>query len=142
MLNPGKKKRLKSADAGRKVKTAHTPPALQQPTKNRLKRQSLNHQYKALRAQHQDILQTDEDADTNLSIPDWRLDVETEATIKVSIPGTTGKEDQPAVLKTLTHAIIAIAMKPTLPAPEPHVCGWVSRRSHTRWRKWHPHQIC
>ena len=79
---------------------------LQQPTKNRLKRQSLNHQYKALRAQHRDILETEEESNTNLTVPDWRLDQEMEATIRLSIPGITGRDDQPAALKTLTQAMI------------------------------------
>ena len=89
---------------------------LQQPTKNRLKRQSLNHQYKTLRAQHRDILETEEEFNTNLTVPYWRQDQEMEATIRLSVPGKTSRDDHPAALRTLTQAMID---ESTLPAPGP-----------------------
>jgi len=79
---------------------------LQKPLKTRLKRQSINHQYKQLKRQHRDILDQEDSPDANLRIPDWRLDHEMEATITCSVPGIFSIEQPPAVLKTLSLAMI------------------------------------
>ena len=90
----------------RRLPSHHLHHRLEQPTKNRLKRQSLNHQYKALRAEHRDVLPPDKESCTNLALPDWRLDQEMEATISLTVPGIISKDQQPATLKTLTLAMI------------------------------------
>lgn len=90
----------------RRLPSHHLHHRLEQPTKNRLKRQSLNHQYKALRAQHSDVLAAKGESCTDLALPDWRLDQETEAIIRLRVPGITTKDQQPATLKILTLAMI------------------------------------
>lgn len=105
----GRRRDLKVLMQGEKLRRLPSHPLhdrLQQPTKNRLKRQSLNHQYKALRAQYADILPVEEETCVELAPPDWRLDQEVQATISLSVPGITVKDQLPAALKPLTLAMM------------------------------------
>nr|KAG5705581.1 hypothetical protein BaRGS_034779 [Batillaria attramentaria] len=105
----GRRRDLKVLIQGEKIRRLPSHPLhqrLQQPTKNRLKRQSLNHQYKALRVQYDDVLEAKDETCTHLTLTDWRLDREMEATISLRVPGITTKDQQPAALKTLTLAMI------------------------------------
>ena len=77
---------------------------LAQPTKNRLKRQSLNHQYKELSRTHQDIVDVPIEL---LTDPAWQPDRETDIHIFLSVPGITSKEQLPGELRNLTLALIA-----------------------------------
>ena len=104
-----RRRNLKVLLQGEKLKRLPTHPLhsrLQQPTKNRLKRKSLNHQYKALRGEYSNILKTEEETCTNLSLPDWRLDQEMEATISLRVPGIYSKDQPSTALKNLTLAMI------------------------------------
>ena len=65
---------------------------LAQPTKNRLKRQSLNHQYKELSRTHRDIVDVPIEL---LTDPAWQPDRETDVQIFLSVPGITSKEQLP-----------------------------------------------
>ena len=80
----------------------HTNLAL--PTKNRLKRQSLNYQYKELYRTHQDIVDVPIEL---LTDPAWQPDRETDIKIVLSVPGITSKEQHPGELRNLTLALIA-----------------------------------
>ena len=77
---------------------------LAQPTKNRLKHQSLNHQYKELSRTHQDIVDVPIEL---LTDPAWQPDRETDIQIFLSVPGITSKEQLPGELRNLTLALIA-----------------------------------
>ena len=77
---------------------------LAQPTKNRLKRQSLNHQHKELSRTHQDIVDVPIEL---LTDPAWQPDRETDIQIFLSVPGITSKEQLPGELRNLTLALIA-----------------------------------
>ena len=77
---------------------------LAQPTKNRLKRQSLNHQYKELSRTHQDIVDVPIEL---LTDPAWQPDRETDIQFFLSVPGITSKEQLPGELRNLTLALIA-----------------------------------
>ncbi|KAK7501859.1 hypothetical protein BaRGS_00006945 [Batillaria attramentaria] len=58
------------------------------------------------RVQYDDVLEAKDETCTHLTLTDWRLDRETEATISLRVPGITTKDQQPAALKTLTLAMI------------------------------------
>ena len=77
---------------------------LAQPTKNHLKRQSLNHQYKELSRTHQDIVDVPIEL---LTDPAWKPDRETDIQMFLSVPGITSKEQLPGELRNLTLALIA-----------------------------------
>ena len=77
---------------------------LAQPTKNRPKHQSLDHQYKELSRKHQDIV----DAQIELlADPVWRPDRKADVQMFLSVPGITSKEQLPGELRNLTLALIA-----------------------------------
>ena len=77
---------------------------LAQPTNNRLKRQSLNGQYKELSRTHEDIV----DMPTELlTDPPWKPDRDADIQIFLSVPGITSKEKLPGELRNLTLALTA-----------------------------------
>ena len=77
---------------------------LEQPTKIRLKRQSLNHQCKELSRTHQDIVDVPVEL---LTDPAWKPDREADIQMFLSVPGITPKEQLPVELRNLTLALIA-----------------------------------
>ena len=79
---------------------------LEQPTKNRLKRTSLNHKYKGLSTVHKEVLQTGEETPNPLPLPEWRPDDEADITISLTVPGITSKDQAETALKNLTLAMI------------------------------------
>ena len=102
-----RRRSLKILIQGEKLRRLPSHPVhtnLAQPTKNRLKRQSLNHQYKELSRTHQDIV----DVPTELlTDPAWQNDRETDIQIFLSVPGITSKEQLPGELRNLTLALTA-----------------------------------
>ena len=99
-----RKRSIKVLEQGEKLKRLSSRPLhekLGQPTKNRLKRLSLNHQYKDLRGAHEDILNVLCDL---LAPPNWRPDQD--AQIHLSVPGITSRDQLPDDLRTLTLAMI------------------------------------
>ena len=102
-----RRRSLKILFQGEKLRRLPSHPLhtnLAQPTKNRLKRQSLNHQYKELSRTHQDIV----DVPTELlTDPAWQPDRETDIQMFLSVPGITSKEQLPGELRNLTLALIA-----------------------------------
>ena len=76
---------------------------LAQPTKNHLKRQSLNHQYKELSRTHQDIVDVPVEL---LTDPAWKPDRETDIQMFLSVPGIASKELLPGEFRNLTLALI------------------------------------
>ena len=95
---------LMQGEKMRRLPSHHLHHRLQQPTKNRLKRQSLNHELKALQKLHPSI--TSQECSTDLVQPDWQLDQEINVPINLSVPGITKKDQQPAALKSLTLEMI------------------------------------
>ena len=79
----------------------HTNPA--QPTKNRLKHQSLNSQYKELSRTYQDIVDVPIELLTDLA---WKPDREADIQMFLSVPGITSKEQLPGELRNLNLALI------------------------------------
>ena len=79
---------------------------LEQPTKNRLKRTSLNHKYKGLSTEHKEVLQIGEETPNPLPLPEWRPDDEADITISLTVPGITCKDQAETALKNLTLAMI------------------------------------
>ena len=77
---------------------------LAQPTKNRLKCQSLNHQYKELSRTHQDIVDVPIEL---LTDPAWKPDREADMQMFLSVPDITSKEQLPVELRNLMLALIA-----------------------------------
>ena len=77
---------------------------LAQPTKNRLKRQSLNHRYTELSRTHQDIVDVPAEL---LTDPAWKPDRETDIQMFLSIPGITSKEQLPGEFRNLMLALTA-----------------------------------
>ena len=75
-----------------------------QSNKNRLKRQSLNHQYKELSRTHQDIVDVPVELLTDSA---WKPDREADIQMFLSVPGITSKEQLPGELRNLTLALIA-----------------------------------
>ena len=102
-----RRRSLKIRIQGEKLRRQPSHPLntnLAQPTKNRLKRQSLNHQYKELSRTHQDIVDVPIEM---LTDPSWQPDRETDIHIFLSVPGITSKEQLPGELRNLTLALIA-----------------------------------
>jgi hypothetical protein len=82
---------------------------LQDPTKNRLKRKSLNHLVKEMQRDNADILVADPDLQENLASSCWRP-VTVHAEVRTAIPGITTKEDQSEVaLRALTLSEIDLS---------------------------------
>ena len=77
---------------------------LAQPTRYRLKRQSLNHQYKELSRKNQDTVDTPVEL---LTDPVWRPDREADVQMFLSVSGITSKEQLPRELRNLTLALTA-----------------------------------
>ena len=77
---------------------------LVQPTKNRLKRQSLNHQDKELSRTHQDIVDVSIELLTDTA---WRPDTEVDIQMFLSVPGITSKEQLPGEFRNLILALTA-----------------------------------
>ena len=87
-----RRRSLKILIQGEKLRRLPSHPLhtnLAQPTKNRLKRQSLNHQYKELPRTHQDIVDVPVEL---LTDPAWQPDRETDIQMFLSVPGITSKE--------------------------------------------------
>ena len=102
-----RRRSLKILIQGEKLRRLPSHPLhtnLAQPTKNRLKRQSLNHQYKELSRTHQDIVDMPVEL---LTDPAWQLDRKTDIQMFLSVPGITSKEQLPGELRNLTLALIA-----------------------------------
>ena len=102
-----RKRSLKILMQGEKLRRLPSHPLhtnLAQPTKNRLKRQSLNHQYKKLSRTHQDIVDVPKEL---LTDPTWKPDRETDIQMFLSVSGITSKEQLPGELRNLTLALIA-----------------------------------
>ena len=103
-----RRRSLKILIQGEKLRRLPSHPLhtnLAQPTKNHLKRQSLNHQYKELSRTHQDIVDVPIDL---LTDPTWKPDRETDIQMFLSVPGIiTSKEQLPGELRNLTLALIA-----------------------------------
>ena len=74
---------------------------LSQPTKNRLKRKSMNHHCKTLNRQYAEILQSEDDAES-FQFQDWESLSDLNITIRTDIPGITSKQQSPDELRTLT----------------------------------------
>ena len=83
----------KSSSREKKAQTWHKP---------RLKRQSLNHQYKELSSTHQDIVDVPIEL---LTDPAWKPDKEADIQMLLSVPGITSKEELPGKLRNLTLAL-------------------------------------
>ena len=77
---------------------------LAQPTKNRLKLQSLNHQYKELSRTHQDTVDVPVEL---LTDPAWKPDRDADIQMFLSVPGITSKEQLPGELRNVTLALTA-----------------------------------
>ena len=106
-VEPLERRSLKSLIQGEKLRRLPSHPLntnLAQPTKNRLKRQSLNHQYKELSRTHQDIVDVPIEL---LTDPAWKPDRETDIQMFLSVPGITSKEQLPGELRNLTLALTA-----------------------------------
>ena len=88
---------------GEKTEKAAFLPSTQ-PTKNHLKRQSLNHQYKELSRTHQDTVDVPIEL---LTDPAWKPDREADIEMFLSVPGITSKEQLPGEIRKLTLALIA-----------------------------------
>ena len=63
------------------------------PTKNRLKRKSLNHLTKELRKTQSDILDQEIGAESHLTIKNWELTAQTYTT-ELEVPGLSSRQDQ------------------------------------------------
>ena len=101
-----RRRSLKILIQGEKLRRLPSHPLhtnLAQPTKNRLERQSLNHQYKELSGTHQDIVDVPEEL---LTDPAWKPDREADIHMFLSVPGITSKEQLPGELRNLTLALI------------------------------------
>ena len=102
-----RRRSLKILIQGEKLRRLPSHPLhtnLAQPTKNLLKRQSLNHQYKELSRTHQDIVDVPVEL---LTDPAWQPDRETDIQMFLSVPRITSKEQLPGELRNLTLALIA-----------------------------------
>ena len=102
-----RRRSLKILIQGEKLRRLPSHPLhtnLAQPTKNRLKRQSLNHQYKELSRTHQDIVDVPIEL---LTDPAYEPDRETDIQMFLSVPGITSKEQLLGELRNLTLALIA-----------------------------------
>ena len=102
-----RRRSLKILIQGEKLRTLPSHPLhtnLAQPTKNRFKPQSLNHQYKELSRTHQDIVDVPIEL---LTDPARKPDRETDIQMFLSVPGITSKEQLPGELRNLTLALIA-----------------------------------
>ena len=102
-----RRRSLKILIQGEKLRRLPSHPLhtnLAQPTKNRLKRQSLNRQYKELSRTHQDIVDVPIEL---LTDPAWKPDRETDIQMFLSVPGITSKEQLLGELRNLTFALIA-----------------------------------
>ena len=97
-------KKSQNPHPGRKLPSHPLHTSLAQPTKNRLKRQSLNHQYKELSITHQDIVDVPVEL---LTDPTWKPDRESDMQMFLSVPAITSKEQLPGELSNLTLALIA-----------------------------------
>ena len=79
---------------------------LSAPTKNRLKRQSLNHLSRALRKPQEDILDADVSVETNLTHRDWNT-APFATCIELEVPGLEYRQQQsPPAEKALTLAML------------------------------------
>jgi len=101
-----KRRNLKILLQAEKMKRLHSHPLhdkLAQPTKNRLKRQSLNHLYKDLRGRYREVTDV-----PYQPLPDacWRPDQEADITLHMTVPGITSREQLPADLLALTKSMI------------------------------------
>ena len=77
------------------------------PTKNRLKRKSLNHLTKELRRKESEILDKEITAESHLSITNWNLTSET-YTIELEVPGLSSRQEQnPALEKSNTLEMLS-----------------------------------
>ena len=102
-----RRRSLKILIRGEKLRRLPSHPLhtnLAQPTKNRLKRQSLNRQYKEVSRTHQDIVDVPVEL---LTYPAWQPDREIDIQMFLSVPGITSKEQLPGELRNLTLALIA-----------------------------------
>ena len=101
-----RRRNLRIVQQGEKLRRLPSHPLhslLNQPTKNRLKRQSLNHHYKALRREDSDITGA---PCQPLSLGGWRPDDEADVTISLSVPGITSRDQLAPDLKSLTLQMI------------------------------------
>ena len=97
-----RRRSLKILIQGEKLRRLPSQPLhtnLAQSTKNRLKRQSLNHQYKELSTRHQDIVDVPVEL---LTDPAWKPDREAEAQMFLTVPGITSYEQLSGELRNLT----------------------------------------
>ena len=102
-----RRRSLKILIQGEKLRRLPSHPLhtnLAQLTKNRLRRQSLNHQYKELSRTHQDIVAVPTEL---LTDPAWTPDRDADIQTSLSVPGITSKEQLPGELRNLTLALIA-----------------------------------
>ena len=102
-----RRRSLKILIQGEKLRRLPSHPLhtnLAQPTQNRLKRQSLNHQYKELSRTHQDTVDVSIELLTDLA---WQPDRETDIQMFLSVSGITSEEQLPGELRNLTLALIA-----------------------------------
>ena len=84
---------------------------LRQPTKNRLKRQSLNHQSKELSRAQGDLLDIPSEP---LVAPNFRPDERASPQIIMSVPGIMSRDQLPAHLKALTQAMVEDRYPPSV----------------------------
>ena len=132
----------KAALQGEKMKRLATHPlhnALQQGTKNRLKRRSLNHQVKDLQAQHTDILETNPEHCEMLAPCSW-VSRKNLPAIQSEVPGLKEKGAQsPALQRALTLEMIQARY------PKKHLDPHLHRRLRgercQEWRKWCLHLL-
>ena len=98
-----RRRSLKILIQGEKLRRLPSHPRhtnLAQPTKSRLKRQSLNHRYKELSRTHHDIAEL-------LTDPAWKPDRDAVIHMFLSVPSITSKEQLHGELRNLTLALIA-----------------------------------
>ena len=100
-----KLKILTQAEKSKRLPTHPLHDLLDKPTKNRIKRQSLNHQCKTLSRQYADTLQTNRNPKP-LVYPKWKTMEGNNADIQKKIPGIHSKEQPPAELKALASELI------------------------------------
>ena len=101
-----RRRSLKILIQGEKLRRLPSHPLhtnLVEATKYRIKRQSLNNQYKELSRTHQDTVDVPVEL---LTDPAWKPDRETDIQIFLSVPGITSKEQLPGELRNLTLALI------------------------------------
>ena len=103
-----RRRKLKIVSQSEKMKRLPTHPLhslLDKPTKNRIKRQSLNHLNKIYTREYSDILQNELPV-KQLTYPHYTLLRGNSADIKTSIPGITSKLQPPAELQAYTADMI------------------------------------